>query len=84
MLRFFILLTDDNACRYVGDPHRRIGGVDRLPARAGSTEHVNPQVAFLNVDINILGLGKHRHRGCRGMDTTPGLGFRHTLHTMHA
>ena len=66
------------------NPHRRIGGVDRLPTRAGGAEHINPKVAFLDIDIDILGLGEDRHRRRRGVDAAAGLGFRDALHPMHA
>ncbi len=38
----------------MGDPHRRVGGVDALPARTRRTEDVDPQ--FLVVDLDVIGL----------------------------
>jgi hypothetical protein len=34
-------------------------------------------------DLDVVGLGQHRHRGRRGVDPALGLGRRHALHAVH-
>ena len=43
-LRLLVLHRDHQPRRLVRDPHRRVGRVDRLPARAGGAVHVDLQV----------------------------------------
>ena len=66
------------------DPHRAVGGVDRLAAGAAGAEHVDAQVLVVDLDVDLLGLGQHGHRRRRGVDAPLRLGLGHALHAMHA
>ena len=63
----------------MGDAHRRVGGVDRLPARAGRPEDVDLEISRVDVDLDLVGLGQDDHRRRRGVDPPLGLGHRHPL-----
>ena len=53
----------------VGDAHGGVGGVNALTARARSAVSVDAQVRLVDLDVDLLGLGKHGD-GCRGgLDT---------------
>ena len=54
MLRAVILRRDDDARGNVGDAHGGIGGVDVLPARARCAIGVDLEVAFLDLNIDII------------------------------
>ena len=84
VLRFLVLLANDDSGRDVGDPHRRVGGIDRLTARPRRPEDIDPQIAFLNVDIDILSLRQDGNSGSRGVNSATGLGLGNTLHTVNA
>ena len=84
VLGFLVLLADHDAGRDMGDPHCRVSGVHRLPPGARSTEHIDPKIALLNIDIDILGLWQHRDGGSRCMDAAAGFGFGNTLHAVNA
>ena len=43
----------------VGDAHGGVGGVNALTARARSAVSVDTQVGLVDLDVNLLGLGKH-------------------------
>ncbi len=66
------------------DTHGGIGRVHRLSAWTGRAESVDAQVFGLDLDVNFVGFGKHRHRGGRRVDASLLLGGRHALHPMHA
>ena len=83
MLRFFVLLADHNTGRHMRDSDCRVSCIDRLPPRAGRSEHIDPQVAFINFDIHILGFGQHRNGRRRCMNPPASFGFRNALYTMH-
>ncbi len=51
MLRAFVLAFHDNAAGKVRQPHRGIGLVDMLAARAGRAEGVDPEVGGVDVDL---------------------------------
>ena len=42
----------------MGEAHRRVGGVDRLAARAGGPKHVNADVFLGNVDLDLIHFGQ--------------------------
>ncbi len=68
----------------MGDPDRAVGGVDRLAAGTAGAEHVDAQILVVDLDVDLLGLGQHRHGRRRGVDAALRLGLRHALHAMHA
>ena len=70
--------------RDVGDAHRRIGGVHRLPARPRRAVDIDAQILVLDLDIDILGLGQHRDGRCGRVDAALGFSGRHALHPVHA
>src|SRR5262245_8586622 len=50
VLRLLVLAGDDNTqpfavFRFVGDPHRRIRGIDTLPTWAGGTKDVDTEIS---------------------------------------
>ena len=75
---------DHDPAWQVGDPDRRIGGVDVLTARARGAIGVDADIGGGDVDIDLLGLGQNGHGRRRGMDAPARFGFRHPLHAMHA
>src|SRR6266540_4142096 len=83
-LRLLVLHGDHDAGGQVGDADRRVGGVDRLPARPGRAVHVDLEVGRVDLDIDLLRLGQHVHAGGRGVDAPLRLGDRHALHAVHA
>ena len=66
----------------MGDPDRAVGRVDRLPAWAGRAIDVDSQVLVVDVDVDILGLGQHGDRRCRGVDAASALCHGDALHAM--
>ena len=68
----------------VGDTHGGVGGVNALTARARSAVSIDAQVGLVDLDVNLLGLGKHGD-GCRGgLDAALGLGLGNALDAVHA
>src|SRR5262252_9859477 len=66
VLRLLVLAGDDNAqpfavFRLVGDPHRRIRGIDTLPTRAGGTKDVDTEISRVNIDLHLFGLRQNGH-----------------------
>jgi hypothetical protein len=55
-----------------------------LPARAAGAHRVDAQVGRIDVELDLLGLGQHRHRRGRGVDAALRLGLRHALHAVAA
>ena len=74
----------DDAGRQVGDPNRRIGGIDVLTARTGRPHRVDADVGGGDVDLHLLGLGQHRDGGGGGVDAPARLGLWHALDTVDA
>jgi hypothetical protein len=68
----------------VGDPHRRVGGVHALAARATGAEGIDAQVLGFDLDVHFLGFGQHGDRGRGGVDPAAGFGDRHALHPVDA
>ena len=62
----------------VSDAYGGVGGVNALTTRARSAVGVDAQVGLVDLDVDLLGLGKHGD-GCRGgLDTALGRGGRRT------
>jgi hypothetical protein len=70
----------------VGDPHRRVGRVDRLPAGAAGAVDVDPQVGRRDLDlvVTLVDVRHDEHPGSRGMDAPLALGDGDPLDPMHA
>src|SRR5690606_14467321 len=86
-LRLAVLAGDDDLvllARVVGDAHRRVGGVHRLPAGAARAVDVDAVVGGGEGDVDVVGLGQHRHRDGAGVDAPLRLGGGHALHAVHA
>ena len=60
----------------VRDPHRRVGRVDALAARACRAVDVDLEVVVVELDVDILGLRHHSHSCGRGVDPPLRLGRR--------
>ena len=82
-LRLLILLRDDDAGRDVCDANGGVRCVHALTTRSAGTERVDPQILFVDLDVDLLGLGQHGHRGRGGVDPAARLGRRHALHPVH-
>ncbi len=79
-----LLALDLDPGGQVGDLHRRVGGVDVLPARPARPGGLDVQLLRLELDVDVLGFRHHRHRHGGGMDAALGLGARDPLHPVHA
>src|SRR5215207_9350184 len=64
--------------------HSRVGGIDRLAARAAAAVHVHAHLAHIEFNVHIFHFGQHRHCDCAGVDTPLTLGFGHALNTVDA
>src|SRR4051812_17341749 len=78
-LALLVLAADDDAGRQVGDAHRRVGGVDALPAGAGAAEDVDAQVVLVDGHVDLLGLGHDEDAGRAGVYAALALGDRDAL-----
>ena len=54
MLAALVLTGDDDSRGNVGDANRAVGGVDVLPARAAGAIGVDPEVALIDLDIDVV------------------------------
>ncbi len=70
-------MRDDDARRDVGDAHGGVRRVHALTTRAAGAEHVDLQVALVDVDVHLFGLGHDEHRRRRRVDAPLALGDRH-------
>src|SRR5205807_7976293 len=84
VLRPAVLHADHDTGRDVGDADRRFGLVDMLAAGALRAHGLDPQIVALDIDIDILDLGQHRHGGGGSVDAPLRLGVGHALHPVHA
>src|SRR6266542_1215653 len=66
------------------DAHGRVRRVHALPALAAGAVHVDLEIALVDLHVDLLGLGQHRHRRGRGVDAALRLGGRDALHAVHA
>ena len=81
-LAALVLHRDDKATRSVGDPHRRIGGVDMLAPGTRRAVHVDIEVVLVDGDFYFIDLSEHGNGGRGGVDSALALGDRHALHSM--
>ena len=82
-LRLLVLHRDDDAGRLVGDPHRGVGRVHRLPAGSARPEDIDAQVARVDLDLGLLRFRRDEHTGGRCVNSALRLGRGHTLHAVH-
>ena len=66
------------------DPHRRIGGVDRLPARPRRPIDIDPQILVVDLHIDLFGLGQHGNRRRGRVDPPARLSHGHALDAVDA
>src|SRR5881409_656808 len=83
-LALLVLALDYDVRGQMGDAHCAVGGVDALAARPLGAEHVDPEVLFLDLHVDLLRLGEHRHGRGGGVDATLRLGDGHALHPVDA
>ena len=68
VLAALILALDDDIGRDMGDPHRAVGGVDVLPARARRTIGVDSQFTLVDLDLDVVvDLGINPYTGEAGV-----------------
>src|SRR2546426_10155253 len=60
-LALLVLALDHEVRGQVGDAHGAVGRVDALAARPLRAEHVDPEVLFFDLHVDLLRLGEHRH-----------------------
>ena len=68
----------------MGDAHGRIRGIHALAAGAGRAIRINAQVGLVDMDVDLVRLGKHRDRRRRSLDAALALGLGNALHAVHA
>ena len=66
------------------DAHRALGLVDVLAAGAAGAVHVDAQVAFVDLDVDVAGFRHHGDGRGRGVDAAGGFGRGDTLHAVDA
>ena len=55
-----------------------------LTAGAAGTEHVDPQICWVDLHRHFIRLHQNRYRNRRSVDASLGFRFRHTLHPVYA
>ena len=55
-----------------------------LTACAAGTEGIDFQIGGIDLQLHVLRLGKHRHRGGGGMHASLALGLGHALYAVHS
>ena len=83
-LRLLVLHRHDDPGGLVGDADGRVGRVHRLSARPRRAVHVDLEVVRVDLHVDLLGLGKYRHGGGRGVDPALRLRLRHALDAVGA
>src|SRR3989449_56615 len=83
-LALLVLALHHEAGGEVCDPDGTVGGVDALTAGSLRAEHVDPQVFLFDLDVDVLGLGEHGHRGGGRMPPALRLGLGDPLYPVHA
>ena len=68
----------------VGDAHGGVGGVNALTARAGGAVGVDAQVGLVDLDVDLLGLGKYGDGSRGGLNAALGLSLGNALDAVHA
>ena len=81
-LAALVLACDHGPCRQVRNPHGGVRLVDVLPARPRRPVGVDPQVASIDVNVDLFDFGQHGDRRRRRVDPPLSLGLRDALHAM--
>ena len=68
----------------MGDAHGGVGGVNALTARAGGAVGVDAQVGLVDLDVDLLGLGKYGDGSRGGLNAALGLSLGNALDAVHA
>src|SRR3972149_12015589 len=83
-LRLLVLAADDQAARHMGDAHRAVSGVDRLPAGPGRTESIDAQIGRIDSYFHILDLRQDGYGSGGSVDAAGFFRFRNALDAMDA
>src|SRR2546430_6194055 len=87
-LRALILAGDHDrrtaVLRGVGEAHRRVRGIDALPAVSAGTVDIDLEPLRIDGNIDLLGLRPDHYPSRRGVNPPLRLGLRHALHAVHA
>ena len=84
VLRAILLHSDYDSGRQMRDAYRRFGLVDVLAAGAARTQRIDLEVALVDGDVDLLGLGEHRDGRGGGVNAARSFGVGHALHAVHA
>src|SRR5579859_3748193 len=82
-LRFFVLLRNNQATGNVCDTHRGISGVHGLPAGAGRTKGIDPQILRFDFDIDVVRFGEDSYSRSRSVNAALRFRSGHALHAMN-
>jgi len=83
-LRALLLRLHHRVGRQVRDAHGGVGRVHALTSGARRAVRVDAQVLGADLYVDVIGLGKHRHGGRRGLDAPLALGLWHALDAVDA
>ena len=76
------MTRNDDARRLVDEAHGRARLVDVLAACTGSAVDLHFDILGPEVDVDLLHLRQHRHRGGGGVDAPAALRLRYALHAV--
>ena len=68
--------------RLVGDPYRRIRGIDALPTWAGGTKDVNTEICRVDIDLHLFTFRQNGYGHGRGMDASLRFGGGNALYAV--
>ena len=68
----------------MGQSHRGVGGVDRLPTGPGRPIHVDPHIARIDPNVDFFGFRQHGHRGGRRVNPPLRLCLGNTLNPVNS
>ena len=68
----------------MGNPHRRVGRVDRLPSRPARPINIDPKIVGVDLDLNVFVFSEHRDGGRARVNAPLALRLGNPLHPMRA
>jgi len=68
----------------MGHANGRVSGVDALTARARGAKDIHADILSGNLHIDFIGLRKHRHGRCGGVDAALRFSYGYALDPMNA